>query len=1234
MKKYSNLAIIIYTCLIGSSIAQNQGTMQTITIPDGLSNTNVQSIYEDRFGYIWIMTMDGLNRYDGNKIKIYRNDPDEPNSLSANTTFCAEEDKDGYLWIGGVNEANRYDYATDSFKSFRFTSAASNENGQRIISLFTDSDGRIWAGTLGGTIHRFFKETQTFDLIYHTNNTDANYTGEIWGITQLKNGKILFSNQQQGIFQYDESSGKLTDFFLDKDISPKKIIRIQEDDDGTIWFSGADIIIKFNPNFYSYEILKDFQILPKIYHLGYHKVSDENYLFISEPFGLIRYNPKTNKIIEKIPTDLAPYWFITDKFGIIWIAAHGGVIKYDPQTMPFQSLHFISNTNQGNRNINLINIQFDNMNMESFWAMSTDHSLINYNLNNGTTKLVSFELPSFYKDLIPDNFTKDRDNNFYLSINNHSGILKYNLKEKEASEMTNLPYTLNQRIEISDLVIDQNNNLILASNGGVVLSELSKNNQIVVPSFANFPYPLKTRKVLQDALQDAIPIALITEANENKKYSIDFSLDKETKVLIHCMGEGRLDEPAQTMFDFGTLSAGNGTIIFSMQDFLKTYHAGGGLKNRREYAILKLQPGNYNLKYTLDSGHSYPNFNQPVPADSSLYGIQVYGISDDHYSILEKDFSELNRKKVLPIQGTNDIELSRKYSNSIYISSFSRGLIRYNLSDQTFVQYTFGPLNIENKKNFIQSSYEDITGNVWISTQQGLILLNPDNGKWRVFTEKDGLPSNTILNTIEDKNGNLWIISLGGLSKFNKKDPADKWNFVNYDTRDGLSGYSFKGNPLRTSDGKILFIVGDVVHSFQPGTSNPVTPNVVVNDFKISDASVFSPDSPIRLKKSLMETKYIDLPYNLNDLSFNFSVIHYARPYKNKILYKLEGFNQDWIESELGTATFTNLEPGEYDFKIRGISADGLQNEQDTSIKINITPPWWRTTAAYIGYVLFLGLIIFAMDRIQRRRLLAKERSATAIREAELRAQLAEAENERKTEELEEARQLQLSMLPKELPKLPHLDIAVYMKTATEVGGDYYDFHVGMDGSLTVVIGDATGHGMKAGTMVTTAKSLFNSYAPNPDILYSFSEITRCIKQMNMGKMSMCMTMLKIQDSRMQMSSAGMPPSFIFRRDTRIVEEHLMQGVPLGTMKKFSYKIIDTKLQPGDTILLLTDGLPELQNDNEELFGYKRVRNIFEEVAEKSPDEIISSLKDDGSAWISDKEPEDDVTFVVIKVKK
>jgi serine phosphatase RsbU (regulator of sigma subunit) len=238
-----------------------------------------------------------------------------------------------------------------------------------------------------------------------------------------------------------------------------------------------------------------------------------------------------------------------------------------------------------------------------------------------------------------------------------------------------------------------------------------------------------------------------------------------------------------------------------------------------------------------------------------------------------------------------------------------------------------------------------------------------------------------------------------------------------------------------------------------------------------------------------------------------------------------------------------------------------------------------------------------------------------------------------KKKELDEARELQLSMLPKDLPKLPNLDIAVYMKTATEVGGDYYDFHIDMNGTLTVVLGDATGHGMKAGTMVTTTKSLFNVLAPNPNIIETFHEMTRCLKLMQMQNLSMCMTMLKIMGNRVTMSAAGMPPIFLYKRENQSTEEHVIKGMPLGTFSNFPYKTVESELNSGDSILLMSDGFPELQNENKEMFGYKRVRNLFEDLADQSPEEIITNLKNSGAEWVKDADPHDDVTFVVIKVK-
>ena len=129
------------------------------------------------------------------------------------------------------------------------------------------------------------------------------------------------------------------------------------------------------------------------------------------------------------------------------------------------------------------------------------------------------------------------------------------------------------------------------------------------------------------------------------------------------------------------------------------------------------------------------------------------------------------------------------------------------------------------------------------------------------------------------------------------------------------------------------------------------------------------------------------------------------------------------------------------------------------------------------------------------------------------------------------------------------------------------------------------------------------------------------------------MTMLKIKGNKLQISTAGMPPSYIFRKNTRAVEEHLFQAMPLGTMEKFPYEIKDTMLSTGDTILLMSDGLPELENQSGEMYGYKNIKNGFEEVAEQTPEEIISYLKNEGTSWADNQDPDDDVTFVVIKVK-
>ncbi|MDP2304129.1 MAG: SpoIIE family protein phosphatase [Ignavibacteria bacterium] len=254
-------------------------------------------------------------------------------------------------------------------------------------------------------------------------------------------------------------------------------------------------------------------------------------------------------------------------------------------------------------------------------------------------------------------------------------------------------------------------------------------------------------------------------------------------------------------------------------------------------------------------------------------------------------------------------------------------------------------------------------------------------------------------------------------------------------------------------------------------------------------------------------------------------------------------------------------------------------------------------------------------------------------RAVEVQAKIIQLEHDRKTKELEDARLLQLSMLPKELPKLPHLDITVYMKTATEVGGDYYDFHIALDGTLTFAIGDATGHGMKAGIIVSMVKALFSSGESMLDIKTFFRQSNNTLKGIELGKLMMAFMMIKIKSNKIEFANAGMPPLFIFRKKSKVVEEIILNGMPLGAMKNFPYETKELEIFSGDTILLLSDGLPELKNGKNEQYDYERVKSEFNSVAEKSPNQVVEYLNNSATEWMNGIEPDDDITFVVIKVK-
>lgn len=244
----------------------------------------------------------------------------------------------------------------------------------------------------------------------------------------------------------------------------------------------------------------------------------------------------------------------------------------------------------------------------------------------------------------------------------------------------------------------------------------------------------------------------------------------------------------------------------------------------------------------------------------------------------------------------------------------------------------------------VQSLYVDHAGALWAGTGNGLFSYDVDTGKSRYYSERDGLPSNTVSCVFEDDFDQLWLGTSAGLSRLDRS----RTTFKNYSPADGLPGLDFTGFSacFRGASGEMFFggFAGAV--AFRPESVRDVaySPPIVLTGFELSGVPVaLGPDSP--LSRVIDYTNAVTLSHNQNNFSIEFAALSFRSPSTNRYRYRLEGLDDQWQEvgSERRFASYTTLPPGHYRFRVQGATSRGPWGEPGPNVGIEIRPPWWGT---------------------------------------------------------------------------------------------------------------------------------------------------------------------------------------------------------------------------------------------------------------------------------------------------
>ncbi|MBB6272381.1 ligand-binding sensor domain-containing protein/signal transduction histidine kinase/DNA-binding response OmpR family regulator [Pedobacter cryoconitis] len=795
--------------------------------------------------------------------------------LSQNAVLAIAQDQDGFIWLGTRRGLNRYDGYR--FKIYLNNPADSTSlQNDYINALYRDRNGLLWVGSDAG-LQKYKRKTESFELVKDQDKVSNNPEGKkVTCIAEDRAGDLWIGTE----FGLKLLSGKnrqaYTEYFYaaQQGLPSNSIKSIYEDYQGVIWIGTANGLSRLTK------------------HKG-------NYQFQN-----FKNNGRQGDISDNFITSI-----IEDKEKNLWIGTqNGGLNRYDRSLNKFAAYKHTSNPNSPISNVvrKIITDQSGNL-----WIGSLEGISI---MNPKTFSCVSYQNASENKKSLSQNsvYSLFRDKNESIWIGTYFGgvniaypyithFIGYQKNKYESSISNNV---------VSSLVEDEQKNLWIGTEGGGL----------------NY-YNRKTGKYkayLNSFSPSSLGSNLVKSIYEDKK--------KNIWIGTHGGGLNLFNPATQTFKRF--LYHPEDPLIDEMNTFIEDQQQ-------------RLWVG------TQKNGILYSN-----PEKTQFKPLHLPAVNE-----------KLKNKSVYV--------LLRDQDQRTWIGT-SDGLFLLNKNRDLLISFKMG-LQKSLKSSNINCIIQRKNGEIWIGTNYGgLSYYDQKNNRFINYTEENGLPNNNVFGLMEDDSGNLWISTSNGVSMFN---PVLK-TFKNYNSSDGLPGNEFNKNAyLKSSGGELFFggyngFTGFFTTKIQTNTKPSA---IVLTALKLDNRPLKINGEDGLLKENISQTDELTLHHNQNTITIDFALLNYVKPEKNKYSYQLAGFEKNWNSVNIPTATYTNLPPGDYVFQVKGMNNDGIQSLNIKKLRINILPPFYLTWWAYLFYVcLATGIIILLLRYLLIRAVLKNEKETNA----------------------------------------------------------------------------------------------------------------------------------------------------------------------------------------------------------------------------------------------------------------